>query len=51
MKTPKQYLDQASNDSLNQLTAQQWLEWLQGLRDELELAIAAAKHDVRIAES
>lgn len=51
MKTPTQFLQQASNESVNELTAQEWLEWLQGLRDELDIAIETAKSDVKNAES
>lgn len=47
MKTPQEFLDEASDESMGDLSAEQWLEWLEALRDELDIKIAMVKGDVK----
>lgn len=46
MITPQELLDQASDESLGELTKEQWYEWLQSLRDELDMRIATVKAEI-----
>ena len=46
MITPQEALDAASDESLNELTKQQWLEWLEELRDELDMRISTVKSEI-----
>lgn len=46
MTTAQQVLDDASDESLDELTKEQWLEWLESLRDELDIRIALVKAEI-----
>lgn len=46
MITPEKLLDHASDESIGELTKEQWLEWLQALRDELEIRIEMVKAEI-----
>ncbi len=48
MKTPTDYLDEMSDDSLAEgLTKSDWLDFLCGLRDELDMRISSVQHEVK----
>lgn len=51
MKTPADYLDEMSDDSLsNGQSKLEWLEFLMELRDELEIKISSVSHEVNQGE-
>jgi len=46
MKTGFEYLDEIQ-DELRELSIEQWLEFLEELRDELDMKIDAVKGDIK----